>query len=287
MINKIILGTVQFGLDYGINNNIGKPAYSEVQAILDYARNSGVIILDTADAYGNAPEIIGKYLGENPDSFLINTKFKKSNKSLQDQLNESISLLKCNSVYTYFFHSFNDFKDYPELLNQLEELKEQRLIEKTGVSVYDNTEFEQAINCNKIDVIQLPFNLLDNYSQRGQLLRQAKSLGKELQIRSVFLQGLFFKNPKELNGQLKTLAPYLDKLRKIASKYNVEMEVLALQYVIQQSLIDNIIIGIDNSGQLKRNIEILDQNKLPEEAINLINEIEVKETPLLYPKNWN
>lgn len=287
MINKIILGTVQFGLDYGINNTTGKPEYSEVYAILDYARNSGVKILDTADAYGNAPEIIGEYLKQNPESFLINTKFKKSKISLQDQLNESISILKCNSVYTYFFHSFNDFIEYPELLNQLDNLKRQKLIKKTGVSVYDNAEFEKAINCDRIDVIQLPFNLLDNYSQRGQLLRHAKSLGKELQIRSVFLQGLFFKNPKELNGKLKTLAPYLDRLRKIASEYNVKMEVLALQYITQQSLIDNIIIGVDNTGQLKRNIEIFDQYKLPEEAINLINEIEVKETPLLYPKNWN
>jgi aryl-alcohol dehydrogenase-like predicted oxidoreductase len=274
-------------LDYGINNNIGKPAYSEVYSILDYAKNSGVKILDTADAYGNAPEVIGEYLNENPGAFLINTKFKKSKKSLQVQINESISILKCNSVYTYFFHSFNDFIEYPELLNQLDELKKHRLIEKTGVSVYDNAEFEKAINCDKIDVIQLPFNLLDNYSQRGQLLRQAKSLGKELQIRSVFLQGLFFKNPKELNGKLKPLASYLEKLKNIAMKYNVEMEVLALQYVMQQSFIDNIVIGIDNSEQLKRNIEILDQSKLSEEAINLINEIEVKETPLLYPKNWN
>ena len=59
--NKLILGTVQFGLDYGINNKSGIPSSNIIKQILDYAMSNGIEILDTAEAYGISQQRIGQY----------------------------------------------------------------------------------------------------------------------------------------------------------------------------------------------------------------------------------
>lgn len=286
MRNKLILGTVQFGLEYGINNSGGKPNIDEIQNILDFAKSRGIEILDTADAYGNASEIIGSYFKEKGSVFKVNTKFKGGCKSLAEQLKDSLSVLKLAQIDTYFFHSFEDFRSNKAYLTELTALKESDLIRNIGLSVYDNLEFEEAINTKEIDVIQFPFNLLDNYHQRGPLMKQAKSKGKQLQVRSVFLQGLFFKNADSLPSILSPLKPYLLEIKKIAQNLSVEIEHLALSYALQQPDIDYIIIGVDNFEQLKRNI-IFALKPVAPEIMEPINQIIVKETELLYPKNWN
>jgi aryl-alcohol dehydrogenase-like predicted oxidoreductase len=286
MNSRIILGTVQFGLRYGINNQNGKPAIEQVFKMLELASERGVGILDTADAYGNATELLGEFNRLNPGAFKINTKFKVGQQSIEEQLAGSLLQLSADSINTYFFHSFDDFLNKPELLSDLVSLKEKGLIKKTGVSVYGNDEFELAINTQGVDVIQFPFNLLDNRFQRGRIMVLAKEKGKELQVRSVFLQGLFFKPPKELPEKLFPLKPYLKTVSDIAYENNLSIENLALMYSCSQPEIDYVIIGVDNPLQLQKNLNACQQN-ISEEVAVLINQIAVQETDLLYPKNWN
>ena len=285
MINKLILGTVQFGLDYGINNKSGKPSISDVFKMLDFAKQNDINTIDTADVYGTASKIIGDYLKSNPDTFLINTKFKKSDIQIKKQLYNSLKDLNIEKVNTYFFHSFNDFLLYPELIEELEELKNLGFINKIGISVYENDELKKAIDCEAIDTIQLPFNLLDNFTQRGKLIEQAKLQGKEIQARSVFLQGLFFISPNELPPKLFPLKKYLKNILDITYSSQITVEELAIQYAINQPLIDYIVIGVDNLDQLEKNLNIA-KNNLSIETIHTIDSINVAETELLYPKNW-
>ena len=286
MVNKFILGTVQFGLDYGINNATGKPSSEQVFKMLEYAASQGVKVLDTADAYGNATELLGFFNKTHPGLFAINTKFNSNKEPLAEQLSSSLCLLQLKTVNTYFYHSFNDFVKYPELLPDLVALKQDHLIRKIGVSVYDNDEFKTFINTPEIDVIQFPFNLLDNRNQRGELMRLAKENGKELQVRSVFLQGLFFKSPKNIPHRLNSLKPFLKKIHDLSIENHLSVEQLALLYAIQQPEIDHIIIGVDNLEQLRHNLNIGQQNLAPE-ILDSINQIVVREAELLYPKNWN
>lgn len=286
MTFKLILGTVQFGLNYGINNSSGKPALREVFKMLELAAKNGIEILDTADAYGNASELLGEFNKVHPGVYKINTKFKVGQQSIADQLLRSLLQLRVDSINTYFFHSYGDFLNNPELLTELGLLKEKGLIQKTGVSVYGNDEFEMALNNPGFNVIQFPFNLLDNRFQRGSLMKLAKKNGKELQIRSVFLQGLFFKPTDTIPEKLFPLKPYLKTVSDLAIEYSVSMENLALMYAFSQPEVDHVIIGVDNQVQLQKNLDAL-QLHIPEELIEIINKIAVRETGLLYPKNWN
>jgi aryl-alcohol dehydrogenase-like predicted oxidoreductase len=284
-IDKLILGTVQFGLKYGISNKLGKPSEKQVYEMLDFAYSKGITKIDTADAYGNASEIIGKYNNITSNKFEINTKFKIDDSKLKAQLENSLEKLNTSFITAYFYHSYTEFIKYPWLKEQLLELKEKGLIKRVGLSVYENEEFISASETDFIDVIQFPFNILDNLSQRGKQIKIAKKNGKILQVRSVYLQGLFFKARTEIPSKLKSLLPHIDEIRRIAYNAGTSIKQLALSYVLQQNEIDNILFGVDTIQQLKENIE-LSQIVLSENVLNEINQIDVKEFQLLYPKNW-
>ena len=117
MALNIILGTAQFGLKYGINNFLGKPGENIVHDILSFAHGSGIHTLDTADAYGNAQNIIGTFHLKNSARFDINTKFSRSEgDDLRSMVALTLKKLKVTQVHTYFYHSFSDYISNPSLL---------------------------------------------------------------------------------------------------------------------------------------------------------------------------
>lgn len=282
---KIILGTVQFGVDYGINNPAGKPTRETVFKILANAYNSGICILDTAEGYGNAVDIIGAFHRASGMLFEVNTKFTHiQGVSLLEKIETGIQKLGVTYIGTFFYHSYKDFISKRELREELLDLKRQKLVRRIGLSVYTNDELKIAIDDAAIDVIQMPFNLLDNYNERGKLLQRAKSKNKQIQVRSVFLQGLFFKNIDDLPAKLLPLSPYLNEVQAVADN-NLSIEALCLQYAAAQGEIDEIIIGVDSEKQLADNINALNQPLSPQ-ARAAVDKIKVKETALLYPYNW-
>ena len=287
LLNRIVLGTVQFGLPYGINNTKGMPDKPEVFEIFKTALTHGINKLDTADAYGIASNLIGEFHKSSENKFNVNTKFtvSKSNLDLEAQIENSLSNLNIACVEVYFFHSFTDLVENPNVLQQLIFFKKKGLIKKIGISIYDNREFEMAINQKEIDVIQIPYNVLDNINKRGSLLVRAKENKKIVHARSVFLQGLFFLDPSNLPLKLRPIKPYLKRFREISSYYSLSIEAACLAYVFSNTLIDEVILGVDNLNHLKANINIVKAiNPLSDYAE--FNKLFVREQELLYPKNW-
>ncbi|MGC1633411.1 MAG: aldo/keto reductase, partial [Gelidibacter sp.] len=115
MIKKLILGTVQLGLDYGINNRSGKPTHEKACEILHCAYDNGIRILDTAEAYGNSQEVIGAFLKENPEKqFHVISKLTANHGLLKnelfDHIAENLKILSLDQLYGYMFHNYNSFK---------------------------------------------------------------------------------------------------------------------------------------------------------------------------------
>lgn len=290
MRNKIILGTVQFGVRYGINNLAGKPSQETVNSILDLAFRNNIRLLDSAEAYGNSQEVIGNYHRTSNNRFDVITKFHSVSDSLpvslRNRISENLRVLNVDSLYCYMFHSFKDFlvhfNVYKEEIN---ELKNAGIIGKFGVSVYTNEEIEGLLEFDGVDLIQFPFNLLDNNNKRAAMIKKAKSKGIEIHTRSTFLQGLFFKQVDELQGKLIPLRPYLGQVNSVAAASNLRVTDLALNYVTGQETIDKVLIGVDSPEQLEDNLRSL-QHTISLQALEQINRLDVKETELLNPSNW-
>jgi aryl-alcohol dehydrogenase-like predicted oxidoreductase len=173
MINKLILGTAQFGLNYGINNNNGQLEKDQVLELLNVAYQEGIRFLDTAEIYGNAHNIIGDFHKRNENlRFKIITKFPHNFNIdvINDKVFEYINVLNITVIDVLMFHSFNSFKSNYQSVELLEELKRSGHINHIGVSVYTNNQLESLLNEDLISVVQLPFNLLDNINVRGDLL---------------------------------------------------------------------------------------------------------------------
>ena len=289
MNNKLILGTVQFGLKYGINNSNRKLKKEEVLSLLNIAYNSGIRVLDTAEAYGNAHELIGEYhkLQENL-KFKIITKLPHhiQHNLIKSKVLEYINLMNLKTLDVIMFHSYESFQSNYTKLNILNELKSDGLINNIGVSVYTNAQIESLLNEDLIKVIQLPFNLLDNSYLRGDLINQLKIKGKIIHTRSAFLQGLFFKKTSDDLKIVKSLKYYLETLNQITKEQACSMEELALSYCIMQKNIDNVIIGVDSVSQLNANIKA-STYKLNEEVQKCIDNIDVENLDLLNPSLWN
>src|SRR5215203_468375 len=286
LTEKIILGTAQFGLNYGINNESGKPSDEAIWEILNYAFDNGIGILDTADAYGSAAELIGNFHAQTRNKFKVNTKFIcEEKRGVAKHLEQSLKKLSVDQINVLFYHHFEDFRNYQNVLQELRKLKSQELINKIGVSVYNNTQLRDAIETDEVDCIQLPFNLLDNYYQRGGFLKKAKERNKEVQVRAVFLQGLFFKDLDNYPDYLKPLKKYVQEIKIIAETNFKSIEELALCYVLAEDTIDYVIIGVDTRVQLENNI-ICTSKYLSQDIKHKIDNIAVLETDLLYPYNW-
>ncbi len=288
-LTKLILGTVQFGLPYGINNSSGQAVLgTDVQQILNEASAQGIQLLDSAEVYGDALEKIGKFHSHATNGFEIISKFSalEEEEPLAYKVKNNLRKANCSQLYAYLFHDFNFYHENPALLYELNRLKEQGLVQYSGVSIYTNDEFEKVINDPLVDLIQFPFNLLDNFSLKGDLMKKAREKGKILHIRSVFLQGLFFKPFDLFPEKLKPLIPKLKGLDELRKENQLSWGELGLAYPLSFSEIKGVLIGVDSLNQFKENLEFVKKAPLDPKLLEQINNIRVEKGALLNPANW-
>lgn len=286
-VQKLILGTVQMGLEYGINNKDGQIRPENTFDILRVAHAAGVDTLDTAEVYGNAHQLIGAFHRQNPNiRFKINTKLPATSTSSQyeEKISRYLEELGVHQIETLMFHSYSGFRANVAWLSLLEKMKSKKLFKYLGVSLYENSELADIIRESSVDVVQLPFNVLDNLNQKGYLMEEARIHHKLIHTRTAFLQGLFFAN-RTAEGIGHELADELETVDSIASQYEISVESLALGYCLSQPTIDKVLIGVDSVDQLEKNIRASEQH-IPEAAVHQINRIKVKKVDLLNPAKW-
>ncbi|TAL58462.1 MAG: glutamate-1-semialdehyde 2,1-aminomutase, partial [Bacteroidetes bacterium] len=285
-ISRIALGTVQFGLDYGISNKEGKVHYDEVISILKFFHENGFRVLDTAYGYGNSEEVIGHILSEEGLRFDIITKIPicKIEESAAI-FSTSLERLKVNQVYGCLFHDYNFFKENSDyFIRFVRELKKKNQIGKWGVSVYLPEQIEHLLSNNiDFDIVQLPYNILDRRFEY--LFAELNKRGIEIHCRSVFLQGLFYLGPDEIPAKLAPLKKYLAILRAYSDSKKISLPCLALTFVLDNKYIDRVIIGVTSLEQLKENIKlaggVTDKTILAD-----LKPVNVIETELIMPTNW-
>jgi len=280
---KLILGTVQFGIHYGINNMNSIPDDHEISRIFDLAFKAGISGLDTAPEYGKAEERIA---GFSQSRFKVITKFSKvsTSQELENALSKSLFRLNANSVYGYISHQADNLIENSKLWDTLMKMKENQKVEKIGYSLYMPEQLERLLDmCFLPDIVQLPYSVLDRKFEK--YLPKLKQLGTEIHVRSVFLQGLYFMNPDSLPQNLQPLRKPLYKLHAICRESHLSIGSIALNFVNDNPNIDKLVIGVDSKTQLAENLSMIDHqnNKRINESLN---EIIVSDKELLNPANW-
>lgn len=276
-MNKIILGTVQFGLQYGVNS-AGRPSQDAVKSILCEAAKGGITTLDTSSAYGNSEEVLGDSVPTS-GQFKIVSKYPKGEASVDEMFKGSLKRLKVHQLYGYLLHHFEVYKKNPMVWDEFINLKESGKVQKVGFSLYTPEELEFILkNGSPFDLIQVPFNIFDKKFQP--YMKELHEKGVEIHVRSTFLQGLFFKDRNALPEKLQPMKKYLLQLDDFSKENGLSIAEIALNYNLQNPYIDGVLIGVDNVEQLQMNL-----NSIKDKPVDI--EIEVKEQKLLNPVNWN
>ncbi|MDC0515594.1 aldo/keto reductase [Flavobacteriaceae bacterium] len=279
---KIALGTVQWGLDYGIANTNGIPNDKALTNILSLALDNNINLLDTAVQYGNAERRLGQLAtAENKIITKIGS-FSDSN-SLENQLENSFKNLKRLDIYGCLFHNSNELLENKQHWIELLNYKKTGKIKKVGYSLYDPEVLVALLEGGFLpDIVQIPYNILDRKFEPYFDLLKSKEV--EIHVRSVFLQGLFFKKSNDLPSKIQQLKPVIDLIHSLSIDYNISVLQICLGYVLQKQKIDHIVVGIDHIDQLKEIIHV--NQALPSDLIHQIEKIQLEDKALLNPSTW-
>ena len=286
-LQKITLGTVQFGIPYGINNKNGVLKLDEISKILDFANNVGINLIDTASGYGDAEKKIGNLSNRR---FKVITKLparlsgqKYTSKWLRDSIHDSMTKLKTNKIDALLLHKPSDLLDLDGELFflDLQNLKIEGLIEKIGISIYDTSELDLLLKYFSFDLVQAPFNVLDRRLLESGWLDRLYNLGIDIHVRSIFLQGLLLMDSQKRPSKFDKWKVLLEDYDNWLKESNLGALEACLNFVLSFKEITNVIVGIDNLEHLKK-IVLVSKDCIKTPPSNLSSSDKL----LLNPLNW-
>lgn len=287
--NRFALGTAQFGLDYGISNDIGQVESVEVERILAEARKNGIAMLDTAIAYGTSEDVLGKV---GIDGLRVVTKLPslpvdRSDiaRWVTDQVGATLNRLDQEKVYGLLLHRPQDLLGMhgTQLVQALANLKNDRVVQKIGVSIYSPCELEAIRNKIQIDLVQAPLNVVDRRLQSSGWLDRLKNDGVEVHTRSVFLQGLLLMKRSEIPLKFAPWSKLWDEWHGKLKIFGVSSLEACLAYPLSLEQVDRVVIGVNNKTQL---IEILQAAENANEGFDT-SFMCSSNLDLITPSNWN
>ena len=259
MLEKLGLGTVQFGQAYGISNRHGQVTPEEAARILSLAAESGIRLLDTAANYGEAETVLGKHYTR---PFRIVTKtigVKNGVEAVVTRARQSAAALKAD---TLLVHAASDLAspDGDALWRALLGLRDAGTFRKIGISVYVADDPASLAHRYRPDAMQLPFSLLDQRLLANGTLPALSDFGVEIHARSLFLQGLLFLD--QLPEKLKSAEPHLAWVKERLHEAHVSPLAASLGFVLARPEIDFGLVGVTSASEL-REIVAASQISLP------------------------
>lgn len=293
MLQKLGLGTAQFGLDYAIDTRETRPEDREIARILDSANEYGVPVVDTASRYGTAEQVLGRCLGDN-HSFKIVTKTPTYRKEsigrddaelLVNTFKQSLSLLRRPKVHALITHWAPDLlcPGGERLYDAMLSLQNEGLVDKIGSSVYTADHIDGLMSRYPIEFIQAPVSVLDQRLVRSGHLRLLNEAGVELHARSAFLKGLIFCNVDHLSDHFDSVTTVLRRFRESARQLGLTPLSAALQFLFRLSEIDTVVVGVTLMDQFK---EIVDAAKMSIDSLPDFTEFGINDRKILDPNNW-
>lgn len=288
-VKRIALGTAQFGQNYGIANQQGQIDIAAGNAILAYALAQGVDTLDTAIDYGKGEserrlgqagvqgwKIISKLPGERPEGRGIS-------EWVTEAVHGSLGRLKVNSLYGFLLHRSQQLveQDGDQLYRTLQQLKQDGLIKKIGVSIYDPEELDALSGRYQVDLVQAPFNILDRRLIDSGWLSRLAEQGTELHVRSIFLQGLLLMASGTHPKKFARWQAVWDRWEEWLRKAGLTPVQACLRYVMTFPQIDKLVVGVDSLSHLTGIIKSL-AGPLP----HVPDHLRVLDRDLINPTSW-
>jgi aryl-alcohol dehydrogenase-like predicted oxidoreductase len=294
--SRLAVGTVQFGLPYGVANRTGQPSFGQVCDILACAVENGATTLDTAAAYGESESVLGRALREIGalEQVTIVSKVLPLKRMERERTPENVERWIGNSVVSSLqrlgidslpvclFHDPDDIAHMEVLLG----LERQGLVQRAGVSIGTPDQTEAILSTPGVEAIQIPANMLDRRILEAGHLARASESGTAVFVRSIYLQGLLVMPLDEIMPELHEVVPVRRALQRIAGDAGMTMPEMALRYGLSLPGVTSVLTGVETVEQMEANINIAARGPLPPGVMQAIGEAVPDLSGTIIPSPW-
>ena len=285
---KLALGTAQFGFHYGVANTDGQVTKSTAKHILCRAKEAGVDTLDTAITYGASEQCLG---GADVTDWRVVTKLPAVPEGcvniaawVNEQVLGSLNRLRVKHVTGLMLHRPNQLLESKgqELWSTIQTLKEKKIVEKIGFSIYDPEELELLWDDFQPDIIQAPYNIFDQRLKKSGWLSRLNYNGIEVHVRSIFLQGLLLMEAAQRPSQFGHWQSLWDKWAEWLKDNSLSPLEGSLGTVMNEEMIDYSIVGVDSLEQLEEVLNVAKRGRF----LPMPESLYAKDSNLIDPTNW-
>ena len=261
---ELCLGTVQFGLPYGVTNKRGKVSKSEVEKILMLAAQSGIRLLDTAIAYGESEKVLGYFWPKNSPRKLISKMPSKTQKDKwETSLLKTLEYLKTDKLDAFLLHRAADLLEEggDDLLRWLESLIDRGLVNRIGISIYDKEELN-GLPLNRLHLVQLPLSIYDQRVIHNGTIDKLQDMGIKIHTRSSFLQGLILQSPNDWPSHINSdFKDHHAKWISYLSKNQISPLEYALNFVRSIKGVEASLVGVLSACELEQIVRIWNRSE--------------------------
>jgi aryl-alcohol dehydrogenase-like predicted oxidoreductase len=260
-IERMILGTAQLGIAYGIANKLGRPDQETSTKIIKRAWETGIRDFDTAQGYGDSEAVLGQAFSKLGilEEVRVISKFRHhidhlNKKKMEYELNLSLQRLKIPSFHAMMLHTESQLDIWNQGLAEIfQGFVQSQKVKNIGISIYSPDAALRALDQEGIDFIQIPGNIFDRRFEKSGVFEYAKKRNKNIYIRSIFLQGLFLMPKEEIPQKMSYVGPEIEKLVQFSENSGFSKEEIAIAFVKYGYPESRILFGIDSIVHLEKN----------------------------------
>lgn len=285
---KLALGTVQFGLNYGVANTTGRVNADMVDTILRRAQLMGMDTLDTAIAYGDSESVLGSF---GVQDWKVVSKLPAVPEGcpnvaqwVKEQTHKSLQRLGLQRIYGLLLHRPSQLLESfgSDIYAALQVLKAEGFVSKVGLSVYRAAELDNLWPKYQLDLVQAPLNILDRNLVDSGWISRLKEADVEIHTRSAFLQGLLLMSADKRPIQFNRWANIWQEWDSWLLATGLTPLQACLRYANSIQEIDRVVVGVDGMAQLNEIIAATDGTLDYLPSFNILND-----DPLINPATWN
>jgi aryl-alcohol dehydrogenase-like predicted oxidoreductase len=285
---RLALGTVQFGLDYGVANRDGMVSQDEASRILRFAMERGIDTLDTAAAYGDSESVLGAV---NVHGWRIVSKLPPvvpDGTSVAewavDSVNRTLARLGQRNLYGLLLHRPAQLleKNGEALYLALQRLKQEGIVSKIGVSIYGPDDLDTLCRHFDLDLVQAPFSVVDRRLISSGWMRRLKERGVELHARSAFLQGLLLMRAQDRGERFSRWQALWRDWDAWLAESRVSATEACIRYALSHGEIEKVVVGVQSKEQLAEIVSASERGGLDVPA-----HLSADSEDLLNPGRWS
>lgn len=265
---ELTLGTVSFGLEYGLANDFEQVGETEAAAIISFALAEGVLEFDTASAYGEAESILGRAVG-GASGVRVNTKLSEKDclnaSTIIESVQRSAKRVGKPEFEAVLIHNPSTLfqGNQKEIKMGLQEVMNLGLSRRVGLSAYSERDIMAAKEVfPELSAFQLPENICDQRSFNSQDLIDLARDGNIISVRSIFLQGVLLMNLENIPPSLGALQDEIRHFHEYLQAHEMDALEACLGYAKTIPWASQLVVGVNSVEQLQALTKVFNSDGL-------------------------